>query len=158
MLEGNQSFTPASLFWIVIGGVSMSRAERITAIAAVCWSSAVTHIPALGRQSPGRGTDVAGHGNLMLAIEAEFDIEIPQSAMTPENFDTIAAIDALVSVTAEGGLTDAAGSPCPPFSGDAGRGGCKAVAVMKRRRAPSRPEQPGRSGRSARHRAGRRHA
>ena len=42
--------------------------------------------------------------NLMLAIEAEFDIEIPQSAMTPDNFDTIAAIDALVSVTAESGL------------------------------------------------------
>ena len=38
--------------------------------------------------------------NLMLAIEGEFDIEIPQSAMTPENFDTIAAIEALVSVTA----------------------------------------------------------
>ena len=42
--------------------------------------------------------------NLMLAIEAEFDIEIPQSAMTPDNFDTIAAMDALVSVTAKGGL------------------------------------------------------
>ncbi|HEX4027164.1 MAG TPA: phosphopantetheine-binding protein [Rhizomicrobium sp.] len=37
--------------------------------------------------------------NLMLAIEAEFDIEIPQSAMTPDNFDTVMAIDALVSVT-----------------------------------------------------------
>ena len=36
--------------------------------------------------------------NLMLAVEAEFDIEIPQSAMTPENFDTIAAIESLVSV------------------------------------------------------------
>ena len=36
---------------------------------------------------------------LMLAIEAEFDIEIPQSAMTPDNFDTVAAIDALISVT-----------------------------------------------------------
>lgn len=36
---------------------------------------------------------------LMLAIEAEFDIEIPQSAMTPDNFDTVAAIAALVSVT-----------------------------------------------------------
>jgi acyl carrier protein len=39
--------------------------------------------------------------NLMLAIEAEFDIEIPQSAMTPENFDTISAIESLVSVTAK---------------------------------------------------------
>ena len=37
--------------------------------------------------------------NLMLAVEAEFDIEIPQSAMTPDNFDTIAAIESLVSVT-----------------------------------------------------------
>ena len=36
--------------------------------------------------------------NLMLAVEAEFDIEIPQSAMTPDNFDTIRAIEALVSV------------------------------------------------------------
>ena len=31
--------------------------------------------------------------NLMLAIEAEFDIEIPQSAMTPDNFDTVAAME-----------------------------------------------------------------
>jgi len=38
--------------------------------------------------------------NLMLAIEAEFGIEIPQSAMTPDNFDTVAAIDNLVSVVA----------------------------------------------------------
>ena len=38
--------------------------------------------------------------NLMLAVEGEFDIEIPQSAMTPDNFDTIAAIENLVSVTA----------------------------------------------------------
>ena len=39
--------------------------------------------------------------NLMLAIEAEFDIEIPQSAMTPANFDTIAAIESLVTITAQ---------------------------------------------------------
>jgi acyl carrier protein len=39
--------------------------------------------------------------NLMLAVEAEFDIEIPQSAMTPANFDTIAAIDSLVTLTAQ---------------------------------------------------------
>jgi acyl carrier protein len=35
--------------------------------------------------------------NLMLAVEGEFDIFIPQDAMTPENFRTISAIDALVS-------------------------------------------------------------
>jgi acyl carrier protein len=38
--------------------------------------------------------------NLMLAIEAEFDIEIPQAEMTPENFRSIEAIDRLVCVLA----------------------------------------------------------
>jgi acyl carrier protein len=37
--------------------------------------------------------------NLILAVEAEFDIEIPQTAMTPDNFDTVAAIESLVTVT-----------------------------------------------------------
>lgn len=39
--------------------------------------------------------------NLILAIENEFDIEIPQSAMIPENFDTMAAIEVLISTVAK---------------------------------------------------------
>jgi acyl carrier protein len=38
--------------------------------------------------------------NLMLAIEAEFDIEIPQADMTPDNFRSVKAIDQLVAVLA----------------------------------------------------------
>ena len=34
--------------------------------------------------------------NLMLAVEVEFDIAIPQSDITPENFHSVAAIEALV--------------------------------------------------------------
>jgi acyl carrier protein len=34
--------------------------------------------------------------NLMLAVEAEFDFEIPQQNMTPENFRSVAAISRLV--------------------------------------------------------------
>jgi acyl carrier protein len=34
--------------------------------------------------------------NLMLAVEMEFDISIPQSEITPENFHSLATIDALV--------------------------------------------------------------
>jgi acyl carrier protein len=34
--------------------------------------------------------------NLMLTVEAEFDIEIPQAEMTPDNFRSIAAIETLV--------------------------------------------------------------
>jgi acyl carrier protein len=35
--------------------------------------------------------------NLMLSVEAEFDLKIPDAAMTPRNFRTISAIDALVA-------------------------------------------------------------
>lgn len=34
--------------------------------------------------------------NLMLAVELEFDIAIPQAEITPENFHSVAAIQALV--------------------------------------------------------------
>jgi len=34
--------------------------------------------------------------NLMLAIEVEFDLSIPQTEITPENFDSIASVEALV--------------------------------------------------------------
>lgn len=35
--------------------------------------------------------------NLMLAVELEFDVAIPQSDITPENFHSVAAINALVA-------------------------------------------------------------
>lgn len=35
--------------------------------------------------------------NLMLSVEAEFDLKIPDTDMTPRNFRSIAAIDALVT-------------------------------------------------------------
>lgn len=34
--------------------------------------------------------------NLMLAVELEFDIAIPQADITPENFHSVAAIESLV--------------------------------------------------------------
>jgi acyl carrier protein len=37
--------------------------------------------------------------NLMLAVELEFDIAIPQSDITPENFQSCASIEALVQKT-----------------------------------------------------------
>ena len=38
--------------------------------------------------------------NLMLTIEAAFDLKLPDRAMTPANFRSIAAIDALVTTLA----------------------------------------------------------
>jgi len=34
--------------------------------------------------------------NLMLAVEVEFDITIPQTEITPENFQSIASVEGLV--------------------------------------------------------------
>jgi acyl carrier protein len=34
--------------------------------------------------------------NLMLAVEVEFDIAIPQSDITPENFQSLGSIESLV--------------------------------------------------------------
>jgi acyl carrier protein len=35
--------------------------------------------------------------NLMLAVEAEFDLTIPQNDITPENFSSISALEMLIS-------------------------------------------------------------
>lgn len=35
--------------------------------------------------------------NLMLAIEVEFELAIPQSAITPDNFESIASVEALLT-------------------------------------------------------------
>jgi acyl carrier protein len=40
--------------------------------------------------------------NLMLAVEVACDVTIPQSAMTPENFTSIATIEALIATLQSG--------------------------------------------------------
>ena len=76
-----------------------SAKDRITAIASrMLLKRGVTTIPGSDDNRRDAGLTSLDMVNLMLAIEAEFDIEIPQSAMTPDNFDTIRAIEALVSV------------------------------------------------------------
>jgi acyl carrier protein len=44
--------------------------------------------------------------NLMLTVEAEFDIMIPQSDITPENFRSISTIGALVSRLAQASASE----------------------------------------------------
>ena len=79
----------------------MSTAQRVTAIACrMLVKRGNNNIPGASDNLREAGLTSLDMVNLMLAIEGEFDIEIPQSAMTPDNFDTIAAIQALVSATA----------------------------------------------------------
>ena len=46
--------------------------------------------------------------NLMLAVEAEFDLKIPEAEMTPQNFRSISSIDALVTALRENGMAASA--------------------------------------------------
>lgn len=55
-------------------------------------------------RAPGRDDDLGESGlssldtvNLMLAVEAEFDVKIPERDMTPANFRSIARIEALIA-------------------------------------------------------------
>jgi len=80
----------------------MSSRDRIIAIAVrMLLKRGVNTVPGSSENLREAGLTSLDMVNLMLAIEGEFDIEIPQSAMTPDNFDTVAAIENLVSVTAK---------------------------------------------------------
>ncbi len=57
---------------------------------------AVPHPFPVDRQLSDLGISSLKMVNLMLAVELEFDIAIPQSDITPENFHSVAAIQALV--------------------------------------------------------------
>ena len=45
--------------------------------------------------------------NLMLAVEAEFDLKIPETEMTPQNFRSLSAIETLVKTLRNGGRSTA---------------------------------------------------
>jgi acyl carrier protein len=78
----------------------MSVSERITAVAIRMLAKRGNNtVPTPQANLRDAGLTSLDMVNLILAIEGEFDIEIPQSAMTPDNFDTVAAIESLVSVT-----------------------------------------------------------
>jgi acyl carrier protein len=90
------------LDWRLQEPVMSSPRVRITAIASrMLVKRGITTIPGSGDNLREAGLTSLDMVNLMLAIEAEFDIEIPQSAMTPDNFDTVVAIEALVLITAK---------------------------------------------------------
>jgi acyl carrier protein len=56
---------------------------------------AVSALPAEGRLSE-LGMSSLKMVNLMLAVEAEFDLTIPQADITPDNFRSVASVEALL--------------------------------------------------------------
>ena len=57
---------------------------------------AAATLPADGRLSE-LGMSSIKMVNLMLAVETEFDLTIPQSDITPENFRSVASVEALLA-------------------------------------------------------------
>jgi acyl carrier protein len=57
---------------------------------------AASSIPLEGRLSE-LGMSSIKMVNLMLAVEVEFDISIPQTDITPDNFRSVASVEALVA-------------------------------------------------------------
>ena len=79
-------------------GTTVSARAQITAIVETLLAKRS------GRMSVGADQNLTDAGltsldmvNLMLAIEDEFGVEIPQRRMTPANFRSIAAIESLVA-------------------------------------------------------------
>jgi len=87
----------------VLDRVDSSAADRVTALVQGLLAKRSVRRPV------GRDEDLTEAGltsldmvNLMLAIEAEFDLKISDRDMTPANFRTMARIDALVGKMATG--------------------------------------------------------
>jgi acyl carrier protein len=57
---------------------------------------AATSLPVDGRLSE-LGMSSIKMVNLMLAVEMEFDVTIPQTDITPENFRSVASVEALLT-------------------------------------------------------------
>jgi acyl carrier protein len=72
-------------------------ADRITALVrAILEKRAVARAVGLNDDLGACGISSLDMVNLMLAVEAEFDLKIPDRDMTPSNFRTVARIQALV--------------------------------------------------------------
>jgi acyl carrier protein len=71
--------------------------ERLLRLAAQILGkpAAAATLPVEGRLSE-LGMSSIKMVNLMLAVETEFDLTIPQSDITPENFRSVASVEALL--------------------------------------------------------------
>jgi len=85
-------------FVAVSEGSSGSRARLIALVVRVIEpdSIPVDRFP-VARQLSELGVTSIKMVNLMLSVEIEFDIEIPQSEITPENFHSVETMHALVA-------------------------------------------------------------
>jgi acyl carrier protein len=76
---------------------SALRDRLIKLVTGVLGSGAAVPVPfPVERQLSDLGLTSLKMVNLMLAVEIEFDITIPQADITPDNFHSVASVEALV--------------------------------------------------------------
>ena len=72
--------------------------QRITEIVTVILAKHAVHRPVLPEDDLREiGLTSLDMVNLMLTVEAEFDLRIPENRMTPANFKSVAAIETLLT-------------------------------------------------------------
>ncbi|MBV9826461.1 MAG: acyl carrier protein [Alphaproteobacteria bacterium] len=75
----------------------MLRDRLIGLVTEILAKNAIERIPAIDARLSEVGLSSMDMVNLMFAVEAAFDVELPAAEITPENFYSIASIEALLT-------------------------------------------------------------
>ena len=86
------------------GSTGLPRDRLIELVMQMLSKNSITRAPSLHDQLSEAGLTSLDMVNLMIAVEAEFDITIPASDITPANFRSISTIEALIVRIANRGI------------------------------------------------------
>ena len=76
----------------------LARDRLLALVRQILAANSITRPVSVNDQLTEAGLSSIDMVNLMLAVETEFDIMIPASDITPENFRSISSIEALIEV------------------------------------------------------------
>lgn len=98
-------------------GTGLAKDRLLGLVRQILAANSITRPVSVDDQLAEAGLSSIDMVNLMLAVEAEFDIMIPASDITPENFRSVSTIEALVvslGSTDSNRTLDGIGTPEPP--------------------------------------------
>jgi acyl carrier protein len=76
--------------------IGLPRSRLLAIVSQILATNSITRPVSIDDQLSEAGLSSIDVVNLMLAVEAEFDIMIPESEITPANFRSISTIEALI--------------------------------------------------------------
>jgi len=86
------------------GSTGLPRDRLIELVTQMLSKNSITRAPSIHDQLSEAGLTSLDMVNLMIAVEAEFDITIAASDITPANFRSISTIEALIARIANRGI------------------------------------------------------